>query len=72
MSVTLDDGDNLFTTFSHLYLIHSLPLSPTTYGCVDIVMTLFPFCRGLQDQFFHYTQTPVNYVLNSTVSGWNT
>jgi hypothetical protein len=69
MSVTFDDGDNPLTTFSHLYLRHSLPQFTTTYGHDDTVMTLFPLCRGLQDQFFHYIQTPANYVLNGTVSG---
>lgn len=69
MSVTLDDGDNPLTTFSHLFPIVFPPQFTTTYGHDNTVMTLFPLCRGLQDQFFHYIQTPANYVLNGTVSG---
>ena len=54
MSVTIDDGDNPLTTFSHLFPIVFPPQFTTTNGHDDTVMTLFPLCRGLQDQFFNY------------------
>lgn len=69
MSVTLCNGDNPFYPNLPPFFRHSLPHFTTTYGCVGTVMTLFPFCRGLQDYIIYYMYFPANYVFNSTVSG---